>query len=207
MSYRLVLVLVAYLCCEGGTLASTEGLPAARDGVHYVLMNARLSRALELHRAAAEELLRAAEAVPESRWRDPVQEGKWSPAEILEHLNNTYDILLSELSGGAGMKIRTALWQRILLRLTIVPRIMKKGIFPKNAPAPKEIRPLNAPDREPAISAFRERAERLEATAKTAAPKQKVTHAYFGSSSVANGVTLCARHIQHHTVHLLFRIL
>lgn len=165
-------------------------------------MDNGLRRALELHRTAAEELVRAAEAVPESRWRDPVQEGKWSAAELLEHLNNTYDVLLSELSGGAGMEVRTALWQRAILRLTIVPRIMKKGIFPKNAPAPKEIRPLNAPDREPAITAFRERAERLEAMAKTAAPKQKITHAYFGSSSVANGVTLCARHIQHHTVQL-----
>ncbi len=161
-------------------------------------MDETLRRALDLHESASAKLLEVAESIPEAEWRNPVQEGKWSTAELVEHLNNTYDILLSELSGGVGMRIRTKAWQRLLLRLTIVPRIMRSGTFPKNAVAPKEIRPLNVPDREPAIAAFRERAKKLEEMAIAAAPEQKVTHAYFGRSSVANGVILCSRHIQHH---------
>lgn len=161
-------------------------------------MNEQLDRALELHRGLSGDLLRTAEQIDESRWREPVAEGKWSPSELLEHLNMAYDVLLGELDGRPGMKILTKPWQRFLLRLRIVPRIMKSGRFPRNARAPKEIRPLNAPDREPALAAFRDRATRLEAAARAARPDKKLTHAYFGTSTVANTVILCARHIQHH---------
>ena len=58
---------------------------------------------MQIHDRAARALIAAAEAVGESRWSEPVAPGKWSAAQILEHLLATYDVVLRELSGGSGM--------------------------------------------------------------------------------------------------------
>ena len=158
-----------------------------------------LPDALALHDRAVRALLQAVDGVPSARWQEPVEAGKWSSAQILEHLIATYDIVLGELAGGEGMRIRTGLWQRLLLRLTILPRIMRGRGFPKGAPAPREIRPGTGVDRDQGVSRFEERSKQFEFAAQNASPQQKLTHAYFGSSTVANGVLLVARHIEHHT--------
>lgn len=161
-----------------------------------------LQEALRVHDRAARALLEAANGVAEWQWNQPVAEGKWSSAQILEHLIATYDVVLRELGGGSGMRVRTALWQRLLLRATILPRIMRGGGFPKRAPAPRELRPEEGVERSRGLALFEERAKQFEIAAKNADPRQRVTHAYFGSSSVANGVLLCARHIEHHTAQI-----
>ncbi|MGZ7078651.1 MAG: DinB family protein [Thermoanaerobaculia bacterium] len=155
----------------------------------------------QLHATAVRDVASAAERVPPDRWLVPRAEGKWSPAEVLEHLNLAYDVLLRELSGGGGMQIRTKLWQRVLLRFTMVPKILRGGGFPKGARAPKETRPtLTTTDQRMAIAAFRDRASRIAAAASDAQSRGgvKLTHAYFGRASVCDSMLLCARHLQHH---------
>ena len=147
------------------------------------------------------DLASAAEQVPGEKWLAPRAVGKWSPAEVVEHLNLAFDVLLRELAGGAGMKVRTKLWQRVLLRFTTVPRILRGRGFPKGARAPKEMRPaLTSVDQGAAIAGFRDRAARFEAEATAAhqSGRVRLTHAYFGKSSIKNSVLLVARHIQHH---------
>lgn len=141
--------------------------------------------------------------MPEEEWFVPMSEGKWSPAEVLAHLVSTYDTLLRELAGGAGMAIRTKLWQRWLLRLTVVPRLLAGGAFPKGAVAPRETRPGGVVDRAESIALFRRRAAELDEAVRLAKDGQRITHAYFGSATVAHGVLLCVRHIQHHTAQLI----
>lgn len=167
-------------------------------------MTRRLERSLRLHERVAHELADAAASVEPSRWFEPVAPGKWSAAQIVEHLNCTYDILLQELGGGTGMEIRTSRLTRALLWMTIVPRIVFLGRFPRRAPAPRETRPVAS---EPlgqteAIEGFRARAEEVDRAVRAARPEQKITHAYFGAASLANGVVFCARHIQHHGAQL-----
>jgi hypothetical protein len=163
---------------------------------------ARLEAARALHREAAADFVAAASAVPAQRWSEPLGEGKWTPAQVVEHLNLAYDLLLAELAGGAGMQVRTRRWQRWLLRLTLVPRLLRGAPFPAGARAPRETRPTGAGlPQAAAIAAFRDRAERFDVAAAAAAEqgsRRRITHAYFGSASVADGVTLCARHIGHH---------
>jgi hypothetical protein len=147
------------------------------------------------------DLASAAERVPGETWLLPRAVGKWSPAEVVEHLNLTFDVLLRELAGGAGMEVRTKLWQRVVLRFTMVPRILRGRGFPKGARAPKEMRPaVTSVDQPAAIAGFRDRAARFEVA--TAAAHQsgraRLTHAYFGKSSIKNSVLVVARHIQHH---------
>jgi hypothetical protein len=149
----------------------------------------------------------AAERVSAERWLQPRAEGKWSPAEIVEHLNLAYEVLLRELNGGPGMQIRTKLWQRLLIRLTIMPKLLRGGPFPNGARAPRETRPvLSTTDKASAIATLRERGEKLASVAsdvRQTKPRTRLTHAYFGKGSVENGVLLCARHMQHHHKQLL----
>lgn len=155
-----------------------------------------------LHDKAVKELAAAAERVPADRWLTPRAEGKWSPAEVVEHLNLVYDVVLRELSGGAGMQLRTKWWMRVLLRLTIVPKILRGGGFPAGARAPKETRPaLSTTDQHELIARFRERAARFAAAAAADSTKS-ITHAYFGAAKVPESVLLAARHIEHHAKQL-----
>lgn len=156
----------------------------------------------QIHSQAFAQVIVSAGRVPASRWLAPRAEGKWSPAEIVEHLTLGYDAMLRDLAGGGGMQIRTKLWQRILLRFTLVPKLLRGGAFPKGARAPREARPTTAnPDQRAAIATLRERASQFEAQAVaaiTSGRRVRLTHAYFGRSAVPEAVLLCARHLQHH---------
>jgi uncharacterized damage-inducible protein DinB len=162
----------------------------------------RWSRVLAVHRSASAAFATAAEEVEPDAWHRPRAEGKWSPALITAHLIQTYDVLLRELDGGQGMRVRTRFLQRMFLRMTLMPRLLRGARFPKRVPAPSEIRPSDAPaDQQDGIALFRQRAAEFEATAlrvRTQNPPAQVTHAYFGAASLANGVLFCARHIEHH---------
>jgi hypothetical protein len=166
----------------------------------------RWSRAIDHHASAAVAFAAAAEDLEPAAWHHPRAEGKWSPAQITDHLIRTYDVLLRELGGGQGMRVRTRLGQRLLLRLTLMPRLLRGARFPKRVTAPREIRPTDAPaDQRDGIALFRQRAVEFEAAARRArelSPHARLTHAYFGASSVAHGVLFCARHIEHHRAQL-----
>lgn len=128
---------------------------------------------------------------------------------MTDHLIQTYDVLLRELNGGAGMQVRIRFFKRMFLRLTLMPRLLRGVRFPQRVPAPREIRPGDAPaDQQKGVTLFRQRAAEFEATAQRALeqnPRAQLTHAYFGSSSVANGVLFCARHIEHHLAQISSR--
>ena len=154
---------------------------------------------MQIHDRAARALIAAAGAVGESRWSEPVAPGKWSAAQILEHLLATYDVVLRELAGGSGMRVRTPYWQQLLLRLAVAPRILRGRGFPRGAPAPRELRPGEGVARQHGLALFEERVRQFESAATRASAGQRITHAYFGKASVPTGVLLCARHIEHHT--------
>lgn len=155
-----------------------------------------------VHDAAAARLAETAERVEPEKWLVPRAEGKWTPAQIVEHLNRVYDVILGELEGKPGMKIRTRFWMRTLLRLTVVGRILRGGWFPERAPAPYETRPGNGvEDKDEAIRMFRDRAAQFSsavAKAHESGKKVRITHAYFGAASLDRSTLLCARHIEHH---------
>ncbi len=158
----------------------------------------RWPEALRLHGSAASAFAAAAEAVEPEAWDRPRAEGKWSPAQITDHLIRTYDVILREIGGGGGMKVRTRLWMRLFLRLTYMPRILRGGWFPAGAPAPPEIRPGKTPrGQQDGVALFRQRAKEYE-TAVQGKPEARLTHAYFGALAPADGVLFCARHIEHH---------
>jgi hypothetical protein len=158
----------------------------------------RWPEALRIHGSAASAFAAAAEAVEPEAWDRPIAEGKWSPAQITDHLIQTYDVVLCEIRGGRGMKVRTRLWMRLFLRLTFMPRILRGGWFPAHAPAPPEIRPeKTSRGQQDGVALFRQRAQEFDAAVQ-GRPEARATHAYFGVLAPAEGVLFCARHIEHH---------
>jgi len=164
------------------------------------------SGVLELHSKASSAFADAAAKIHSGEWLVEKEPGKWSPAHVVKHLSLAYEILLSELGGGAGMMIRTSFWQRTLLRFTMVPKLLRGEPFPKGARAPRETRPVEVnADQKEAVTAFRKLAAAFEETVQKAYAensKAKLTHAYFGRANLVNSVLLCARHVAHHAKHL-----
>src|SRR5512147_2767801 len=107
-----------------------------------------LASAVDEHRKAVAECVAAIRAVAPEDWGRPARAGGWTRAEIAEHLAVSYGPPLSELSGGRGFAIRLRWWKRLALRWTVLPKI-RRGDFPRGAPAPREIRPSSSsPDPE-----------------------------------------------------------
>lgn len=158
--------------------------------------------ALELHRRAAERVAATAEALSDEAWNAPWAPGKWSPAIIVDHLCRTYDVLLAELAGGPGMRVRTGRLFRLVARFVIVPRLLRGASFPAGARAPRETRPSpQLRERHEALAELREKAAAVDEAMRRRRrerPDAVVTHAYFGPAPLAQSLVLCARHLEHH---------
>jgi hypothetical protein len=154
------------------------------------------------HRASVLEFLAAARAVEEEGWERRSAPGKWAASQVAEHLRVTYEVLLRELRGGSGMRIRLPWWRRAVLRATVLPRIVARGSFPAGAPAVREIRPGEGPfDRAATLDGLETLAaafgEQLEAQ-----PGASLSHAFFGKMTAAVGLRVLAAHNRHHAAQL-----
>jgi hypothetical protein len=153
------------------------------------------------HSEAVDQYLAAATRVPSSAWTQPLATGKWSPAEITSHLEQSYQVLQSELSGRPGMRVILPPFRRWLVRLTIMPRILSGGPFPAGARAPRETRPREGEaNMGRALSSLSEKAELLirELTDQVPYRRVRLTHAYFGPLCPEDGLRLLTVHTRHH---------
>jgi len=160
----------------------------------------RIEESAAFHREAIAEVVSVIAAQDGATWADACRPGKWSAAEIAQHLILSYEVPLRELGGGAGLALVLPWWKRAALRWTVLPRILA-GRFPKGAPAPREVRPKGAPG-SPAEAAQKLRAAAdLFATQLSeahAARPVRLTHAYFGRLTAPQILKLLAVHASHH---------
>jgi hypothetical protein len=159
------------------------------------------------HRRALADVLAAFRTLTAEQWRSPREPGKWSPAQIAEHLRLTYEVTTSELAGGQGMRLRAPWFVRPLLRLRFQGKILRNGQFPEGAPAVREIRPPDAArPREEALADLESAAERFM-TAGAEADRngrvRKVTHPFFGRFDLDTGLRLGTAHVRHHEAQVL----
>lgn len=162
----------------------------------------RWSAARAEHRAALEAYAAAVRALDEGGWTRPIAEGKWTPAEITEHLALTYRAFLQELSGGEAMRMKVRGIKLRLLRWLLLPHMLFHRTFPKGAVAPREVRPEGGgADHEAALAGLLELGERCEAAIEQARhrPGAVVTHPYFGGIPVVRAWRFGAVHLEHHT--------
>ena len=174
-------------------------LPRARD------LPAEWARLLNDHARAIEEYRTAAESLDQAAWLAPIAPGKWSPAEVTAHVAEAYRVLSAELGGADGMCLRGSRIQRLLLRYTILPRLLAGKPFPPGVRAPREVRPTEViGDPSLAVATLVERAEQFigELTTRATMPAVRLTHAYFGRLSPRQGLKLSTVHTRHHAQQL-----
>lgn len=153
------------------------------------------------HLATVQLYVETASKLGSDSWLPPKAERKWSPAEITEHLKLVYEASLRELRGGAAIKIRSGWLVQRFLRLFILPRIFKKGEFPKGAKSPQEMRPANViKDRSEALTTFTSLANvfQSEMAKRKELKETRLTHHIFGHLSALEGMRLLTMHIAHY---------
>jgi hypothetical protein len=163
---------------------------------------ARWTRSRDQHRAALEAYAAAARALGSDRWTEPRSEGKWTPAQLTEHLTLSYRAFLQELRGGEPMRMRVSGFRLPLLRWLLLPHILFHRTFPRGAVAPRELRPAEgSDDAETALAelfALGTECE-LEIDAARARPRAVITHPYFGAIDAVRALRFQAVHLEHHT--------
>jgi hypothetical protein len=171
---------------------------------HAAQPDPKLRHAIALHEGAVAQFAEAARAVARrgAVWDSPRAEGKWSPAQITLHIIMAFDAVAGELDGGPGMQLRTRPWMHILLRHTVVRRMLRGGRLPTGARAPRETRPpVPMEDAETLIARFEDAAASLNRrliAAAAAAPGRRLSHPYFGQMPLHEITTVSARHVEHH---------
>lgn len=154
------------------------------------------------HKASLERYIKLAESLTDEQWRTPYAEGKWTPIEITEHLRAAYEIIITELNGGQGMRLKAKSWMRPFIKLFFLPRIIRSRKMPKGIKAPREIRPTNCiEDRGEALAKFREYGQRAqqEIGERRNDPNAYATHYLMGKIRPLEGMEFVTIHLEHHT--------
>jgi hypothetical protein len=162
----------------------------------------RWEEARAAHREAAALFVTRAAGVPAEHWKAARAPGKWSPAEIAEHLALTYEHLLAELRGGKAMRVKGSWLLRLGARYKFLPGLIRDGIIPQGVRAPREVRPeMPSGDSEQTLERFRMLSMDFEneITARRASGGGTLTHPYFGKLGPERGIRFVEVHIRHHT--------
>src|SRR4051812_18473221 len=126
-------------------------------------LSARWDDAVEEHRAALAAFLDAAEQLRDDAWRAPWGAGKWTRAQVAEHLSLSYEAALREIATGQGLRVRVTGARQRILRWVLLPHILFHRSLPLRVVSPREARPaeVTAP-RAQVLRRLRELGERYE---------------------------------------------
>jgi len=162
----------------------------------------RWDDAAEEHRAALAAFLEVAEELTERAWNAPWRPGKWTRAQVAEHLSLTYETAIRELATGQGLRVKVTGLRLRLLRWIVMPHILFHRKIPVRVSAPREVRPpeVTAP-RAAVLRRLRELGVRWEREMERAmgAGGGGLTHPYFGTIPPVKATRFMAIHIEHHT--------
>jgi hypothetical protein len=157
--------------------------------------------AAEAHEGVIRRYLDQAAALDVGMWHRPVAEGKWSPAQITDHLVKTYEILLGQLRGGDGLHVQTSGVARGLFWSPLLRMMLRLQWIPSVARAPKALVPEAIEEtREAALERLRRGASQLERElyARRNEAGLGFTHHLFGRLEALRGVRFATLHTDHH---------
>lgn len=157
------------------------------------------------HIEAVAAFLVAASLVPDEKWRRALGESRWSPAQMVLHIEQSYLLGVDALRGGPGMQLRRSPLVSWLSRVVMLPLMSVTGRFPKGVPAPREVRP----DADAAHMASRDALTARVQSAATAmlvalrealdgGDRARLTHAYLGALDAYQTLQLLNAHTRHH---------
>jgi hypothetical protein len=166
--------------------------------------------AVREHDEVLAEFLRVVALVPPSRWHAEPAPGKWTAAALTVHISDSYAFGVRAASGGAGMKLRVPLTASFVARNVIFPLMLWRRRFPKDAPAPPEVRPdlADASRLKQADALARVAQNAADALAALRRPAATpVQHAVFGQLSPYQALRMLSAHTRHHTEGMRLRSL
>jgi hypothetical protein len=164
-----------------------------------------VEEALARHRGAVAAFVASAAATDSDAWTRPTAPGKWSPAQVTEHLLLAVLAVQAELQQRSPMRFVLPAWKRFLLRRAVLPRLLATGRFPAGARAPREIRPsLPTISQEEALRRLESAAAEFDAACRQAPrlEKRRLGHPYFGALPATDLIRILAWHTLHHRVQL-----
>lgn len=155
----------------------------------------------ERHRKSVDAFVGAASLIDGDGWSTPIADGKWTPAQITQHVTQTYEVMTRQLRTGEGLRIQTGWFMRQVLRVAVLRPIMWTRRLPSGAKAPRVLRPVDdMPSQHEAIERLRDAVRDLE-TELLARREEKglqLTHHIFGSFDARMALDFIAVHTEHH---------
>ncbi len=158
-----------------------------------------IETALADNRAAVEEFVAAARAVHASSWSTPRAEGKWSPAQIAEHLAIVYEYNRNVILGTAGKGAPKLL--QPLARWFIVTKTLKAGGFTRKGKAPGIFQPTaTSAAAQAVLTRLTTALAGFENDIRSGHPEGRhtVAHPFFGTLPTVDYLRLQAIHARHH---------
>jgi hypothetical protein len=157
---------------------------------------------LEANLAAVSDLVAAAKA-REDVWTTPRAPGKWSPAQLAEHVARSLEESANEVRGVRSKFPNLPFFLRPVARTLLFNRVLRKGTFPR-ARTSRPFNPIAGPatlaDAErrldQAVGAF------IQACRECAASDQKVASTVFGVVAIDDYARFQECHTRHHTKQL-----
>ena len=162
----------------------------------------RWDEAVDEHRTALATFLDTAELLRDEAWNAPWGAGKWTRAQVAEHLALSYEAAIREVTSGEAMPVRVPPFRLKLLRLILLPHILFHRSIPLRARSPRELRPGEVTTPRPELlRRLRELGERFEHEMERAhhSGGGGLTHPYFGKIGAVKGMRFMAVHLEHHT--------
>lgn len=156
--------------------------------------------ALSRHTSAVNAYVATAQMIDREAWFAPMAAGKWAPAQVTEHLNRSYKVVLDQLRGGRGIRVRSPWLLRQILRATVLRSIFRNRRLPSGAQAPSEVMPREvAGSQALALDRFVHLAREFsEEIASHRGDGSRITHHVFGAVELLPGIDFVAIHIEHH---------
>jgi hypothetical protein len=159
-----------------------------------------LDDALNANKESAKRFFSRARTVMADQWSNPVAPGKWSPAQIADHIGVSTSVALNAIKGDRSMGSIPGIFRPIVRALFFNPT-MKKGAHPEKTKGPAVFAPSKEhPTLEESEARLHHAISALEAHVRQLAKDGTGTfeHGFFGKLSIADYVRYNALHMQHH---------
>ncbi len=160
-------------------------------------------KAVNAHRAAAKEFVRAVNGLDPTLCQLPRARGKWSPQQEIAHLVLTCREFTAAVRREREFELMVSTERAAHIHATMLPRILRGGSFPSGAKAPPRVHPPRSLETVPVLLAQLQEARRqLEFEVVSACrndPERQVKHPYFGFLRLPELLVLLAAHLRHHS--------
>ncbi len=161
-----------------------------------------LAEVTRLNESVTAAILGKGKGIPSDRWTTPRAPGKWSPAQVVEHVTKSYEGH-RDMAAGRVPAGNVSVVKQWIARTIFLPKMFKLGDFPGNRQlkSPEFIVPSDQPAlKQELLTRFETAAKGLEVDLQRleAEGKDRVMHPFFGPLKPADFLHFVAIHARHH---------